>query len=84
MAKIFIRPDGKIEGLYTDKIPLTVLGSLNVDRATFVEFCSIRQEWVVTLPSGQEIFSHSSREKALEWERNYCENLLLAGHRVVI
>lgn len=82
MAKIFIRPDGTVEGLYTDQIPLTNLGFLNIARATHVEFCAARQEWVVTLPSGQEIFSHSSREKALDWERKYCEDLLLEGYRV--
>ena len=50
MAKIFVRPDGRIEGLYTDTVPLKDLGHLNVRRATHVEFCEKRQEWVVTLP----------------------------------
>lgn len=82
MAKIFIRPDGVIEGLHTDMIPLQELGHLNVVRATNVEFDGVRQEWIVTLPDGTEIFSHLSREKALDWERIYCEACLYDGFRV--
>ncbi len=81
MAKIFIRPDGKVEGLYTDIVPLTTLGVLNVNRATHVEFWHKRQEWVVTLPDGNEVFANQSRQVALDWERKYCENLLQNGFR---
>ncbi|HQA60376.1 MAG TPA: hypothetical protein PK768_05080 [Tepidanaerobacteraceae bacterium] len=83
MAKIFVRPDGRIEGLYTDTVPLKDLGHLNVRRATHVEFCEKRQEWVVTLPDGTEVHHDPSREKALEWERTYCEKKLLEGYRVI-
>lgn len=82
MAKIFIRPDGQVEGLYTDTVPLKDLGALNVKRATHVEFDVERQEWVVTLPSGKEVHRNPSREAALEWERSYCEYLLESGYRV--
>jgi hypothetical protein len=82
MAKVFIRPDGTIEGLHTDVVPLQSLGRLNVTRATNVEFDSERQEWVVTLPDGAEVYSNSSREAALKWEREYCETALLNGYRV--
>jgi len=84
MSKIFIRPDGKIEGLYTEKIPLGKLGKLGVTRATHVEFDYGRQKWIVTLPTGEEIFSHASREGALAWEKKYCEALLVAGFRPCI
>jgi hypothetical protein len=82
MAKIVIRPDGTVEGLYTDMIPLQALGNLNVSRATNVEFDSNRQEWAVTLPNGEEIAHRPSREAALVFERAYCENHLLNGFRV--
>lgn len=84
MAKLFIRPDGTIEGLHTDIVPLQELGRLNVTRATNVEFDIDRQEWAVTLPDGTEVFSHTSREKALDWERKFCEACLYDGLRVSI
>jgi hypothetical protein len=81
-TKIFLRPDGAVEGLYSDLIPLQELGQLNVKRATHVEFDNDSQKWVVSLPSGEELYSADSREKALEWEKAYCEKKLIAGHRV--
>lgn len=81
MAKLFIRPDGNVEGLYTDIVPLGTLGNLNVRRATFVEFSILRQEWLVTLPEGDEIFASPNRQIALDWERKYCEGLLEEGFR---
>lgn len=82
MAKLFIRPDGSIEGLYTDIVPMQELGKLNVTRATNVEFDCGRQEWVVTLPDGKEVHSCAKREDALEWERIFCEACLYDGFRV--
>ncbi len=82
MAKFFIRPEGAVEGLYSDEIPLKNLGYLDIKRATNVEFCSDRQEWIVTLPDGTEVYSNANREKALAWERKYCDSLLEAGYRV--
>lgn len=82
MAKLFIRPDGTIEGLHTDIVPLQELGRLNVTRATNVEFDCGRQEWIVTLPSGQETYANVRREEALKWEREYCESQLMSGFRV--
>lgn len=81
MAKVFVRPDGTVEGLHTDAIPLYALGKLIIKRATTIEFCNIRQKWIVALPSGRNVFSHVSRQKALTWERKYCENLLQNGFR---
>lgn len=82
MTVIVIRPDGKVEGLYNDIIPLNQLGTLNVKRATNIEFCFKRQKWIVSLPNGEEVYSNGSREKALDWEKVYCERLLLSGYRV--
>jgi hypothetical protein len=81
MATIFIRPDGRIEGLYSDAIPLQQLGKLSVTRATTIEFDPLRQEWVVALPDGKEVYSHPSREQCLKWEKTFCEALLSEGFR---
>jgi hypothetical protein len=80
-TKLFLRPDGTIEGLYSDTIPLRKLGKLNVSRATYVEFDCSDQKWVVTLPDGTELYRHQSRDTALELERNYCDSLLTEGYR---
>ncbi len=82
MAKIFIRLDGCVEGLYTDIINLQILGRLYVKRASNVEFNVPGQSWEVSLPSGEVIYSDGSREAALDWERTYCENCLTGGFRV--
>jgi hypothetical protein len=82
MAKLFFRPDGIIEGLYTDTVNLQQLGKLHVTRATHVEFNETMQKWVVSLPDGEEVFMHTSREVALQWEKKYCESSLLSGYRV--
>lgn len=81
MAAIYIRPDGKIEGLYNDTIPLQQLGELSVMRATTIEFDHQRQEWIVALPDGTEVYSHPSREECLKWEKIFCESLLAQGFR---
>jgi len=81
MAKIFLRPDGTVEGLYTDVIPLRELGKVYVARATNVEFDDSAQKWVVTLPDGTELYKHESREQALNWEHVYCDLLLTKGFR---
>jgi len=82
MAKIFIRLDGCVEGLYTDIINLQSLGRLYVKRASNVEFIMPRQSWEVSLPAGEVIYSGANREAALDWERAYCENCLTGGFRV--
>lgn len=79
--KLFFRPDGTIEGLNPDGFPLQSLGNAKISRASNVEFNEQRQVWVVSLPNGQEIFSHPVRAKALEMERKYF-NSILAGHPI--
>lgn len=81
MATVYIRPDGKIEGLYSDTIPLQKLGRVSVIRATTIEFDPIRQEWIVALPDGKEVYSDPSREECLKWEKTFCEAMLSEGYR---
>lgn len=78
---IYIRPDGKIEGLYSDIIPLRQIGPLEIKRATTIEFDPNRQEWVVMLPDGKEVYSNSSRAECLRWENTFCDALLADGFR---
>ena len=64
-------PDGKVQGLYTELIPLQSLGRLHITRATTIEFEDDRQCWVVRDPDGTELFFHPNRQACLDWERAY-------------
>jgi hypothetical protein len=68
---ITIAPDGTVRCLWTDAIPLQVLGRLEVQRASTIEFDPSAQRWEVRLASKPEVvaFSHASRETCLDWER---------------
>jgi len=68
---ITIAPDGTVRCLWTDAIPLQALGRLTLQRASTIEFDSTAQRWEVRLTSnpGAVVFSHTSRETCLDWER---------------
>jgi hypothetical protein len=68
---ITIAPDGTVRCLWTDAIPLQVLGRLTLQRASTIEFDPAAQRWEVRLASKPEVvaFSHASRETCLDWER---------------
>ena len=78
-ASIIVSPFG-IYRLHSE-IPLKAEGKRTITRASFVEFDNDRQVWTVTLPSGEEVHTDTSRAKALEWEKTFCENLLKEGYR---
>ena len=64
--------DGTVRTLYTDKIDLSKLGPMRVERASFVEFNNRSSLWEVTsAKTNQVLFSAHTREAALEWEVEY-------------
>lgn len=69
-AVLSIAPDGSIETLWTEAIPLESLGTLRVKRASLVEFNEVSQEWEVRLCPNTEdvVFSHKSRAACIAWE----------------
>ena len=64
-------PDGTAQGLYTEAIPLHALGRLRIRRATAIEFDDASQCWVVRDLVGGHLFHHPSRQRCLEWERDF-------------
>ena len=54
--------------LYTDAIPLQSLGTLEIHRATTIEFNSAGQQWEVRDPDGAILFVDPSRSCCLAWE----------------
>mgnify|MGYP001583162754 CR=1 FL=1 len=54
--------------LHTDAIPLQTLGTLEVHRATSIEFNSATQKWEVKDAEGVILHSNPSRSCCLAWE----------------
>jgi len=68
---IHFQPDGTGAGLYTEVIDLKEIGTLDVSRASNVEFNIEFQQWEVFDFTNNVIFSDPSREVCLRWEREY-------------
>ena len=60
--------DGTGHCLHTDAIPLQSLGTLEISRATSIEFNALTQQWEVEDAEGVILFSHPSRSCCLAWE----------------
>jgi len=60
--------DGTGHCLHTDAIPLQSLGTLEVHRATSIEFNAPTQQWEVKDADGLTLHSDPSRSCCLAWE----------------
>jgi len=65
-----ISPDGSVECLWTEALPLDKLGSLHVKRASNVEFDEASQQWQVKLATAPDAvaFASPSRAACIAWE----------------
>ncbi len=68
---IHFNPDGTGAGLYTELIDLREIGSLEVVRASEIEFNETTQQWEVFDFTGSRVFTDPSREACLLWERQH-------------
>ena len=62
-------PDGIGHCLHTDAIPLQTLGTLEIQRATQIEFNPATQQWEVQDTDGASLFRDPSRSCCLAWEQ---------------
>jgi hypothetical protein len=68
---INFREDGTFDGLHTDRTELTEVGSIEVSRASWVDFNGNTQKWEVRWEPTADtpVFTNASRETCLAWER---------------
>ena len=57
--------------LYTEQIDLSTLGTLEISRATTIEFNQPQQLWEVRNNKGELIYQHASRNTCLLWEQQH-------------
>lgn len=59
---------GSAHCLYSELIPLSEVGQLQITRASHIEFNNREQVWEVRSLSGELLFQHASRTECLNWE----------------
>ncbi len=64
-------PAGNGHCLFTEVIDLSMLGALEIVRASTIEFNNAAQSWEVKSTEGVLLFSHSSRQACLDWEHQH-------------
>jgi hypothetical protein len=65
--------DGTAQCLWTEALPLHELGSLEIQRATNIEFNNATQHWEVKDRKGKVRFIAKSRTACLEWEQQHLQ-----------
>lgn len=58
-------------GLYTEAIPLNTIGTLQMARASTIEFNPAVQQWEVRDTSDNLLYSDPSRCLCLQWESEH-------------
>jgi hypothetical protein len=70
IAVLRFDPSGNASGLYTELIDLASIGSLEITRATSIEFNNTTQYWEVR-QNGAVMFQNCSRAICLAWEHQH-------------
>ena len=64
-------PSGLGRCLYTELFDLSSIGSLEVRRATIIEFKQSNQQWEVRDLNNAVLFTNKSRAVCLAWEQQH-------------
>lgn len=70
MKSVFhIEPSGTVRSVYSDKLSLAGHGTMEVKRASTIEFNSASQQWEVRWAGESDpVFSDPSRDECVKWE----------------
>jgi hypothetical protein len=73
MSRTVLRFDllGHGHCLFTEAIDLSALGTLEMTRASRIEFNQHTQQWEVRSVHGELLFRHRSRQACLQWEQQF-------------
>ncbi|MDB6017690.1 MAG: hypothetical protein JWR19_2179 [Pedosphaera sp.] len=64
-----VHENGDISTLWTEAIPLEAIGTMEINRASTIEFNQAKQEWEVRFSNSEAVvFSDKSRAACLAWE----------------
>lgn len=74
-------PTGQGKCLFTEAVPLHEIGSLDVTRASTVEFSPRWQHWEVKIPGDPitVLYADSSRDACINWEIEHFNAMLAAS-----
>jgi hypothetical protein len=64
-------PAGIGSCFYTEAIALHTIGTLDITRATTIEFNASQQLWEVSDNHGQILYANASRQQCLDWEQRH-------------
>ena len=64
---------GRAYCLYSEVIDLSQLGSLEIERASTIEFNGQRQKWEVRNRKRVTLFTDWSRQNCLGWEQSHAD-----------
>jgi hypothetical protein len=68
---IIFDPAGNGHCLFTELIDLFALGTLDIHRASSIEFNNVTQLWELKDTAGGLLFSDPSRSACLDWEHQH-------------
>lgn len=73
MLKMQLTRSGGVQMLQDDAVDLTEFGSVEVTRASHVEFCNQDQAWfIASAKTGKRLASgFKTRAEAITWEKNH-------------
>ena len=74
-------PDGIMECLHTEALPLSAFGALAIRRASTIEFDEATQVWEVRWPdSSTAVYRSALRSECLAWEADQINARLTGDH----
>lgn len=72
--------DGTATALWTEALPLAEIGSLQISRASTIEFNNLSEMWECRI-NGEVLCISRSRQTCLDFEHGHINRLIATGRR---